>query len=373
MKEKMTQTLKLLKRYWMLAVGGLLMLSMAIALAATLAGESMQDDESRVIEAVGRNNISFAMFYIENDLFPENPVPANLHFLRLFTDFVEIRSSFSANFGEQLNINYTYVASTRFVISHATGFVGGVSTVFEEHNEISRVTGTAFDSVLNFQPTDDGEPGGLYTINLHEYLETFNNFLDYFDRQMDAVGVTSGSRNFSADLFVEFSYTINAPSIGLNENSTRGLRIPISTEVFTLEATGSTGFNTQRTIGETIVENLNTTNVFAFVALIFVGAGLVFFHFRLGSDRSGKSEALAESIMKKHANEIVFSQSPLELCGYKIAQVDDFGELLKLAINLGKHISSYKSDEKAEFCCIVDDFAYYYCIVFEEEDVDEKS
>jgi len=366
MTEKIFGAIKVIKQHWMLVLGGLFIVSMAIALAMTLTTRT-PEEEPTVIEAVGRNNISFNVFYIENDLFPENPVPANLHFMRLFTDFVEIRSSFSANFGEELTINYSYVANTRFVISHSTGLVGGTSVVFEEAEEISRLSDSTFASVLNFQPVNDGAPGGLYTINLREYLETFNNFISYFDRQMEVMGVTAGSRNFSAEIFVEFTYSVNAPTIGLNESSTRGFRIPISTEVFTLEAIGSTGFNTQRTIGASIVETLNTASIFAYVTIIFVGAGFVLLHF-CKSTKPNKSKALAASIIKKYSSEIIFSQNEIDLSGYQIVQLDDFDELLKLSINLGKHITCHNNDEKAQFCSIVDNFAYCYSIDFEKSE-----
>jgi len=50
--------------------------------------------------------------------------------------------------------------------------------------------------------------------------------------------------------------------------------------------------------------------------------------------------------------------------------VGDFSDLLRLAINLSKHIMCYHNDTMAEFVVIVEDSAYCYKINYDSADTD---
>jgi hypothetical protein len=75
-----------------------------------------------------------------------------------------------------------------------------------------------------------------------------------------------------------------------------------------------------------------------------------------------ENRRVAKSILKKYADEIIISASPADLSEYKIVYVLQFKELLKLAVNLNKHILCFHNDEKADFCTIIDGYAYCYNI-----------
>jgi len=309
----------------------------------------------------GRSDISFAVHYIENEMFPENPVPSNLHFLRLFTDFIEIESGFSASFSDEFELVYTYTSRTRFEITHAT-VGGGNPVIFQETNELNRISGRTFGNSVNFRGAKEDQPGGTYIINLHDHLAAFNEFLEYHEQQMEAAGATGG-RNFSAELFIEFTYTILAQPVGIHETLTRGYRIPISSEVFTLEPTGASGgFTAEVALGNN-AQGIEAGVIIGLAAVAAAGALLIFYGLvKLGAEKSSSQHAMTHGILKKYSGEIIVALAPLDLTDHKIVRVGEFEEVLKLSINLNKHITCHKSSQKAEFCVIVDDYAYSYQI-----------
>jgi len=344
-------------------VSGLVFVA-AILWAALYVTDLMHEDV--VIEGTGQNNASFTVHYFDNEIFGGNPVSSNLHFLRHFTDFIEIESSFSANFSEDLDISYTYVAEKRFVITHL-GSGGANPVVFEEITELSRARGGTFGNELNFS-SDSGydEPGGIYTIFPREYMEIFLSFSEYHEQQIENEGGTSAAfRGFSAELFIEFSYSVLAMPAGINETTVRGYRIPIAQDVFVPEVFGTHSFNAVVNLTtETPIIDIYTILIFATVIAIS-GLG-VFIGIRcISVGDSNEHHKKAKAILKKFSSEIVVSKSPMDLSNYTVMIVDEFEEILKLSINLNKHIMCYHDTEKMELCTIVDEHAYYYYIDYQ--------
>ena len=72
----------------------------------------------------------------------------------------------------------------------------------------------------------------------------------------------------------------------------------------------------------------------------------------------------ADDILKKYAYEIVVYNKPVDLTKYEPMVVQEFGELLKLAINLNKHIMCYRDEVRTEFVVIVDGYACLYMISY---------
>ena len=97
---------------------------------------------------------------------------------------------------------------------------------------------------------------------------------------------------------------------------------------------------------------------------MLVGAALVVVNLLMSSssDKSGGKKSQAEKIIKSYGSEIVMVKNALDLDGLKIVEIAAFEELMKLSVNLGKHITCSRTTDKTEFCCIVDGYAYYYCI-----------
>lgn len=312
-----------------------------------------------LVTATGRNNLDFNVFYFENEFFGENPVSNNLHFLGHFTDFIEIQSSFSADFSDEFDLNYSYTAQKRFVISHVSG---GVSSVIHEQTfELSQEGGRVASDNLDFG-------GGTYIVYPRDYMAKFLNFLEYNDGHLGSdAGLTPATpafRNFSAALFIEFTYSVAAFPVGITEISMRGFQIPIGDDVFTLTELGSPGFTASVNLSQDTV-SLSAFSIIMFVLITAAsGFGLFFSISRIFND-SSVEHGLASRILKKYRGEIIISKNAFDLSDYKLMEVEDFEEILKLAVNLNKHIMGYKNDKKAEFCVLVDEHAYYYVVNFE--------
>ena len=351
---------------WSIIIVNGLVLIAAMLWTILYAANSASEDV--FFEATAQNNVNFEVHYLDNEIFGENPVSANLHFLRPFTDFIEFESSFSASFSENLDVNYTYIAEKRLVITHSGGG-GNVNDIFEENTELSRIHGSASGRKLDFRSdSEDGEPGGTYTIFPREYMETFLNFLEYHDQHTEGEGGSVSSfRGFSAHLFIEFTYYVASASVGLYETTKRGYSIPISLDVFAPEPIGDTGFSTS-IILDTAVSIISPIDIAFFalsVILSSLGAFMVIKSFSVDDNEHRKK---AETILKKFSGEIVVSKNPMNLSRYSIMMVDEFEEILKLSVNLNKHIMCYHNAHKMELCTIVDEYAYYYCINYNGEE-----
>ena len=348
-------------RYRFAAIGVALLILAAISAMRFI---SSRMAETTTVEAIGQNNLRFSVYYTDNDLFYENPVPNDLHFIRLFTDFIKIDSSFTASFEKEFDIAYTYTARQRFSIVF-TGGTGENSVVYQREEELVRVSGRVTADRLEFGGGEEETPGGIYIIDPDDYLEIFEEFLEYQDRRMEEEGVTA-TRSFAAELAIEFTYSVLAMPIGIQETTTRGLNIPIMQDVFTLEVFGSPGFTT---IAEVTPEFERISPFVVMIwFLVLIGGVLVFtkgIKKAMTLAEPDKQKRLANTILKKYSGEIIISSTPIDMTSLKTMIVMQFDELLKLSINLNKHIVCYRDRRKTEFCTIVDEYAYYFKITYD--------
>ena len=319
-------------------------------------------NNGNIVSASGHHNLSFRVFYLENDLFAESTIPPHLYFLMSFTDFIEIDSRFSVSFSEEMQIYYTYRAEKRFVIRP----MGGDRVVFEESFPMTEISGETFADRLYFN-AEVGEPGGVYTIFPKDHIAPYFEFVADQARQMAEENVIAqGIRGFSAELLVEFTYTVRAPEFGLSETITQGYRIQLTAELYTLSMTGAPSFEWSGNIASVHDSEITLPTVIFFVALFSGSIFGLLYTIKLMTSDSNKYRREADSILKKYSHEIVVYDKPVDLTKYEPMAVSDFRELLKLAINLNKHIMCYKNRTRTDFVVIVDDYACLYVINYNE-------
>ena len=346
--------------FWSAILCGVIILSLATIATVNLRNY-FQDDIT--ISASGRHDLSFDVFYLENRVFAENPIPRNLEFLMSYTDFIEVRSGFSANLGQETDIYYSYVAEKRMVIRP----IGGADIhrqVFEESFPLSQASGHVVSDRIHFDAENDGTPGGTYAIFPKEHIAFYFKFVEDQANQMVAEGVIAqGFRGFTAELMVNFTYTISAPELGLNESVTYGYRLSLTTEVYTFVTMGESNFDWQRV---TAVHDITIT--LPTIVMFVLGVSLALFGLsysikKLNEHEDGNRQEHRD-ILKKYSNEIIIYDEPLNREKYEMKNVQDFGELLKLAIYLNKHIMCYTDDSRAEFAVVVDEYVCLYELNF---------
>jgi hypothetical protein len=309
--------------------------------------------------AMGRQSLNFRVHYLDNDIFSENPIPPNTDFLMSFTDFIEIDNAFTANFSEIINIQYSYNAEERLVIRP----FGDSGTVFEETLVLSESSGEIVADRLQFNANNNGLPGGSYVVYPKTHIETYFAFIEEQARIMAEENVVAqGLRGFSGELLIEFTYRIYAPEIGLNEIINYGYRIPLTNEIYSISTVGVSNFeweNSER--GGDITLPIVAIYAVTFTASVF---GLFYFIKLLGANPN-KHQRKADWILKKYFQEIIIYDKPVNFTKYEPMVVQDFSELLKLAINLNKHIMCFRSEISTEFVVIVDDYACLYVIYYD--------
>ena len=372
MSKRIGSAIKSMALYWRFAASTLLIivvfLMLTIYLAAQMRGETST-------EISGRAWVDFRVFYLDNDVFDENPIPQNLHFLMSFTDYLEVDANFSAWFDDNFHIYYEYTATEHLVIRYmATGDANMNPVVYEDRWVLSNASGSVHAHNINSASSSNGI-GGSYTINPMPHIDTYLHFIYHQNRQMHEENIIArGVRGFSAELFVDFAFTISVPELDFRQTINHGYRLSLSTEVYSLLITGHPAFT------ETIplpVINLPFTMSFFMVVFLSVVFALSVYCFYLGikqlqaDPNMYKQKAL--NLIKKYTNEIVIRDISLDLVKYEIFRVDAFEELLKLAINLNKHIICHHNDSHAEFAVIVEEYAYYFSIMYFESDEKDET
>ena len=357
-------------RCWAAALFLIFIIALVIIAAVRLSDYFRAD---AAVAAHGRQSLDFRVFYVENSFFPENPMPRNLDFLMSYTDYIEIDSKFDATFSEEMNIHYSYRAEKRFVIRHMGAVYNYLNNiVFEEVHTLSETGGAVTSNELSFGVQVSGGPGGTYTIFPKEHIELYFEFVEDQARQMAAENVIApGLRGFSADLMINFTYTISAPEFGLNETLTYGYRIPLTTEIYRLTTIGAPAFEWSDNL-QMQDSGITLPLVILFTVLFALNVfGLLYTVRALTSD-SNKYRREADSILKKYSHEIVVYDKPVDMTRHESMVVQEFGELLKLAINLNKHIMCYRNRTYTEFVVIVDEFACLYVINYDRDSVEKK-
>ncbi|MCL2216826.1 MAG: DUF5305 domain-containing protein [Defluviitaleaceae bacterium] len=336
------------------------LLTVLVIIALFFLAAHMREDE--IITVSGSAGVDFRVFYMDNEFFAENPVPHthDMGFLMSFTDFIEVDSTFNVRFHDATEILYRYNAEYHLIIRYM-GSMNGVThpIVFRQIMPLSSARGSVFADRL------DG-PSGTYIIFPKNYTDIYLEFIAVQTQLMyDENVIAQGLRGFSAELLIDFSLTIIAPELGITETASTGYRMSLSTEIFTLLQTGNAA--------SSFINNINLSQppprVTMLMAILFVAAaalsvyGLVTgIQNHLADANPIRREAL--HILKKYSNEIVVSDMPLPLTYYRTMKVGAFDDLLRLAINLNKHIMCHHNSEMAEFAVVVEGNVYYFKITY---------
>jgi len=325
--------------------------------------------------ASGRTNLSFRVFYLDNESFPYNPIPPDLHFLMSFTDFIEVESDFVIRFSEEVEFNYTYTAVKRLVVRYmATGDGNLNPIVFQEEHVLSEAYGQFTGNSIHFPAQDSSLIGGPYVIFPKYQIDTYLSFMDEQRMHMHQENVIAQSlRDFSAELFVDFIYEIDIPAWDLNEHIsiTNGYRFSLSTEVYSLILQGTPAFNHSFVLAET--RQLGIPEAIALVSAISLSVYGFFSGKKLLAVDPNEQKQKANRIFEKYENEIIYSEIPLPLSKYTHIPVREFELLQKMAVSIDELIMCYRNERHVEFAVVVKEFAYHYKINYNENSSEDES
>lgn len=320
--------------------------------------------EENNVSAHGRHDLDFRIFYFENNIFDYNPIPRNLTFLMSYTDYIEIESTFFTILSEDTDIYFNYYSYKRFVIRHMASSDANLSPiVFEETFYLSEIDGRFNSNQVHFDSSNNGFPGGIYTITPRTHIDAYFEFIADVNRQIAEQGIfPQGPRGFSAELWINFTYSVEAPELDFSETSTRGYRLPLTTEVYSLTLTGgnqSFQWQTNLAINE---EELSTFLIGA-LALAFVTSFIgTLYCLKLLKRDSNVMQNEANIILSKYSKEIVMYTAPADKS--KFRNVREFADLLKLAIASDRLITCYRDEDFAQFSVSIDGISSIYEIKF---------
>ncbi|MCL1974740.1 MAG: DUF5305 domain-containing protein [Firmicutes bacterium] len=321
------------------------------------------------VYAKAENEIDFSVYYIENEVFGSGAMPSGLNYLMSFTDYIEIKNSFSAQLSQEAEIICKYTASETLVIRQKVSDGNNNPVVCENKISLANINKTATGKSLSFKDADSAaEAGGVHVVDLKKHIGIYNKFVREQKEQYTIAHkedvATEKALAFSAELLVDFTYNIQVTEIGLNETLSRGYLIPLSNEVYDLEVTGTPGFDVAVTVNEFEMPGFWGTLL---LFLWFSGNVLgICYGIKQLTQEKNECRREVKRIFKKYMSEIIVSAHSVDISEYKMIAVPRFQELLKLAVNLGKHILCFYDEQKAEFCVIVDGYAYCWNVSNED-------
>jgi len=372
--------------------------------------------EDYIVSVNGRHTLGFNVFYFEDTIFGEspNPIPRDQGFLMSYTNYIEIDNSFLIELSRSANVDFIYRAETRLVIRHmGTADANLNRIVFQETFPLlEEVQGHIYAYQLNSRRVNDSgtqrnvywynfriqngddAPDGRFRIYPIYYIRKYLEFIYDQRRQLVQQGemlggdtvIAQGLRGFSAELFIDFTFSIRNTDIlydtgiidmGLNHQSaTHGYRLSLTTEVYSFVITGTPNFEWQTNLITRRVEITLPIAVLFFVLFLLSLFVALYNVKKLTANPNKKCQDVID-ILRKYHQEIVIYDKPAETKNYHLRNVYEFSELLKLAINLNKHIMCYKDESHAQFVTIVDEYACSYEVHYNdsssESDSDDES
>ncbi|MCL1878333.1 MAG: DUF5305 domain-containing protein [Defluviitaleaceae bacterium] len=356
---------------WLTVICGAIAL-ICLIIGVFMARAQVKEEIAVTFDYTARQDIAFNVYYFENDVWYVNPVPRDLHFLMSFTDYIEFRSNFNLNFSEEVEVYYTYESNMRLVVTYM-GSIGASTNppLFVEHHDLSWIHGRETTDRLRINGDRDGNYG-VYQVDPRPFIETYVYVMARQREQMAREGlIARGFRGMSAELWIDFTYTFDVPEHEIRESITRGYRLLLTGEVFSPVTTGASSTFSDSVVILEIVDGVefSVRAIIVLVAVFVIStAGLIRSIIIVQADPNLERRR-AKKILKKYAGEIVISAHPLELEQYIRTPVFEFEELIKLAINLNKHIMCYRGYRMVMFAVIVEAYAYTYAIEFFPEGV----
>jgi hypothetical protein len=308
------------------------------------------------VKVSGKNELKYIVHYVEDEFFGDTERPLGTHYLLSFKDYIEITNTFKADLSNVSNVQYKYTVSETLLIRHQKGADNNTNpVVFEEKSVVFETVGVANNDSISFSGSTENEPGGTYTIYPREYIEIYKQFIDNHANRISRNDFQPDkSVAFTAEVLVQFTYALQIDS--KTESITRGIRIPVSIEVFTPEYVGDSNFS----ISTPDESGSNLTSRTLLGLWLCANISVVYFVNRYLSMKTSKNKDEAQRILKKYSDEIFISEDPLDYSGHKIIHAPQFKELLKLAVNMNKYILCYHDNTKTEFCAYIDGNVFCY-------------
>ena len=352
-----------LHKTWRIVLPTLVIITMMIIVIRYLINLSTEI----IVEATGRIDLDYRVFYIENESFPSNPIPQNLNFLMSFTDFIEIDNQFSARFSEEIEVYYSYRSVKRLIVRYRGSIDGKMHPiVFEIRYPLSYINNNLVSRYLSLPHPEDHASVSTYTIFPERYIEMYLDFLAEQERVMNNEHHMNRSQaNFVAELQIEFIYDITIPTWNMNESVIKSYHLLLSTEVYSLVSSGYPTFS--QSLDLSIPAQQVTLPIAIFFVVVFaISAYFLFTGIKSFGEDSNEFQREFSKISRKYTNEIIdlndsllsfFSSQSIQ---YTCIQLNKFESLLNLAINANEHIMCYHNVERAEFVVVKGEFVYYY-------------
>ena len=315
------------------------------------------------------SNLRFNVHYVDNNIWGSGPVDNSYDFLMSFVDYITVESTGTLSFSETMVVSYSYHVTEQLIIRSGSGAdVNALPVVYTQEYLLSEGEGEVTARNLRFGNPDDGmSAGGSFVLDPIRHIETYRQFIHEQTQQMDERNLqVAGGRAFSADMVLTIVVRFSADDTteqGIRfgtQTLTTGYRIPLTNEVFMLHSlgTGISSVSASHVIG--LAGEITTGHILFLASSVVVNVWGIVYVLSLMTRDNNKIRYRTDRLIKKYTNEVLVVPYPHQLSGHPVEPVSNFKDLLKLGVNLNKHITCYRTDDEAHFYVAIDGLVYHY-------------
>jgi len=336
--------------------------AMIATLAVAFVGVRSFYTSDTTLLMTAKNNIDATVNYDANNIFGKGPQPKDLFYLMSFVRDIEAKNSLTAEFSQDIDLSYSCAVSQVLRIRQQRGSSSTDNPpVYERKTVLKQQDGTVSGSRATLHALD----GDTMTIVPHALIAEYQDFLreSYNYMAGEKLNLDQKALGFVGEVALDFTYRIQNAEHGLDRTITRSLVVPLASEVFTIEYTGDPEVTIPVSTREFKQTNVFSANILTVALLVCWFTALVlgiwFGVHHLTMDKNERRYE-ARKILGRYSDEIIIMEDFIDLSEYRVVRVLQFRELLKLAVNFGKHILCAHDEREMRFAVISDDYAFCF-------------
>lgn len=285
-----------------------------------------------ISNVIQKEDLEYRVFIRENPYIERPYLGMGENYLYSYTDYVQLRGHYSLTATEALAASCEYQAS---------------ATLISRYNKAAGGSGNPEVMHKTYILDQSTEVINADSIRIDR---TYDIFLEPYKRELEEFALTVNA-NLIGEVRIDIRVTLKSPE---NEDDTinRGIVIPLSSEVYSIETIGET----ERTQEHRVLEKaLSIWAILALSLVVLAGvAGVLICLKNLLDNRSAYHREVG-GYLRSYDEIIVNTTTPIDFKAYRIVLAESFKELLNMSNKANSPILYWENPQGAHFYIVNDE------------------
>ncbi len=333
----------------------------SVVLSAFYFSKYSKRNSSIVLDYTENSNIDYKVYlkknnFFDNDFLTKSELEANnMSIITQLIDHINFSYSYSMNFSEPINGNYTY---------YLKGVVGA-NSADNTANYWSK------EYILTDKTTKDilNSKNYSFITSLDVDYDKYNELLSKFKKEFNL----STEGKLDVVLVVENTIENEGFKDSSLVSSDVSVSIPLTINAMNMKIDSNNG-NKSDTFKETFTSTEKVYNLYKLLFMCFIGIALILFIFLVRTivrqKKENKYYILLKKILSTYDGIIVNIATLPKSTGYNIVKVKSFDELLDAHSEVRQPINYYNSGNKHVFILVGDSMMWVYKLRTRKVDID---